>query len=88
MVSSAATEIMSYYFITEREKLISSAKEASISRLFGGIHFKSDLSEGLNLGSQIGKLIVEKIKNETDLRGNIIDTPISQFLDAPIMPKY
>lgn len=38
------------------------AQEASISRLYGGIHYRSDLEEGAKVGEQLGKLVVSKLE--------------------------
>lgn len=85
---SAAFTVLSYYFPTEAEKLNKLAEDASISRLYGGIHFMSDLSEGLRMGRFIGNTIVEYLKTQSDGNGAMVDFPVSEFLDAPIMPKY
>ncbi len=38
------------------------AKEAAMSRLYGGIHFKYDNDEGNIVGTKIGEFVVKKIK--------------------------
>jgi PAP2 superfamily len=38
------------------------ANEASISRLYGGIHYRFDLTEGAKQGEALGKFIVNKLK--------------------------
>jgi hypothetical protein len=38
------------------------AQEASISRLYGGIHYRFDLDAGNESGMKIGKNIVELLK--------------------------
>jgi hypothetical protein len=38
------------------------AQEASISRLYGGIHYRFDVEEGAKQGEQLGKFIVSKLK--------------------------
>jgi hypothetical protein len=38
------------------------ANEASISRLYGGIHYRFDLTEGTKQGEAVGKFIVNKLK--------------------------
>lgn len=46
------------------------AEEASLSRLYGGIHFRSDIVEGAKVGEQIGRFIDKKLhfnRNEKDL---------------------
>jgi len=44
------------------------ADEASMSRLYGGIHFRSDLQEGQIVGRKIGEFVIQQLhlkKNET-----------------------
>ncbi len=38
------------------------AQEASISRLYGGIHYRFDIDEGAKQGEALGKFIVSKLK--------------------------
>jgi hypothetical protein len=38
------------------------AKQASISRLYGGIHYRSGCDAGLSLGEKVGKSVVEKMR--------------------------
>jgi hypothetical protein len=38
------------------------ADEASWSRLYGGIHFRADLEEGMIIGRKIGEYIVQKLR--------------------------
>ncbi len=38
------------------------AQEASISRLYGGIHYRFDIDEGAKQGEALGKFIVNKLK--------------------------
>lgn len=40
------------------------AAEASISRVYGGIHYRSGVDAGANQGKKIGSFIIEKIKLE------------------------
>jgi membrane-associated phospholipid phosphatase len=57
--SAAAAGVLGY-FSPERQKwLDEKAAEASISRLYGGIHFRFDLEGGAWQGRQIAKLAVE-----------------------------
>lgn len=37
------------------------AQEASISRLYGGIHYMFDLDSGNAMGRRVGELIVKKL---------------------------
>lgn len=38
------------------------AEEAAISRLYGGIHFRDAIEEGLEQGREIGRLVVERVQ--------------------------
>lgn len=42
------------------------ALEASMSRLYGGIHFRSDLERGNEVGQQIGEHIVQRLRIRSD----------------------
>ncbi|MBD3748097.1 MAG: vanadium-dependent haloperoxidase [Sphingobacteriales bacterium] len=44
------------------KSFITAANEAGISRLYGGIHYRSGVEEGLVQGKQIGNYIVNKLK--------------------------
>ena len=77
-ISNAAAEVMTEYFgkvsftdtsskefgIPSREikSFKDAAQEASISRLYGGIHYRFDLEEGNKLGQTVGEIVVAKIK--------------------------
>ena len=38
------------------------ANEASISRLYGGIHFRDAIENGQDQGKRVGSYIIEKLK--------------------------
>jgi hypothetical protein len=40
------------------------ARECSISRVYGGIHYSSGCEQGLKVGAEIGKFIAQKIKTK------------------------
>ena len=77
-ISHAAAEVMTEYFgniaftdtslkefgIAEREvkSFRQAAAEASISRLYGGIHYRFDLEEGNVLGRKVGERVVNRIR--------------------------
>ncbi|MGL5150071.1 MAG: phosphatase PAP2 family protein [Clostridium sp.] len=88
VVSAVVTTVLSYFFPKEKDKLDKIAEEASMSRLYAGIHFKPDLYEGVRLGRYIGNLIIEEIIKDMDKDGVMIDIPELQFKDAPINPDY
>jgi len=62
--SAAAAVTLSYFFPEEQDALWRMAQEASISRFYGGIHYRFDLEAGNNLGRQIGYLAVEYSKEQ------------------------
>jgi hypothetical protein len=52
--SGAAAEVLSYLFPGGRADFEAQRDEASISRLYGGIHYRSDLEVGKTHGQRIG----------------------------------
>ena len=88
VVMATAIEILMYYFPKEKNKLLKIHQDMSSSRLYGGVHFKSDLYEGAKLGKQIGMMIVLEATKERDVKGKKIDDPMGDMLDADILPKY
>src|SRR5688572_3172794 len=52
--SGAAAEVLSYLFPSSGRQFDAQATEASLSRLYGGIHYRSDLEEGMAHGERIG----------------------------------
>jgi hypothetical protein len=52
--SSAATVILSYLFPAAADKFAAMRDEAAISRLYGGIHYRSDIEKGKEHGAKIG----------------------------------
>jgi hypothetical protein len=51
--SGAASEVLARYFPRDARELRAWAQEAAVSRLYGGIHFRSDNDAGLALGKQV-----------------------------------
>jgi membrane-associated phospholipid phosphatase len=60
--SGAAAEVLAYIFPDEAKSLQAMAEEASISRLYGGIHYRFDSEIGVEVGRQIAALAVERGK--------------------------
>jgi hypothetical protein len=46
---------------------IQAAEEASISRLYGGIHYRDGIDQGIWQGKEVGKLSITKLKNYYNL---------------------
>lgn len=54
--SGAASTVLSSYFPARAEDLAALAEEAAVSRLYGGIHYRSDNEGGLALGRRVGQV--------------------------------
>lgn len=86
VISGVAEVILSYFFPPEAEKLTGLAEENSISRLYGGVHFVEDIDEGLRLGRQIGRIVVEELIRQGDSAQTKMDIPITEDRNADLPP--
>jgi hypothetical protein len=57
--SGAASTVLASFLPRRSDQLQELAEEAAISRLYGGIHFRSDNDAGLKLGRQVGRVATE-----------------------------
>jgi hypothetical protein len=62
--SGAAAEVLGYLFPDDAETFSSKATEAARSRLYGGIHYPIDNERGLEMGHEIGTLVVERARQD------------------------
>jgi PAP2 superfamily len=85
-ISGATAEILSYFFPTEKERLVELAKECADSRLYAGVHFPVDNEEGLRLGKQIGSIVASELRKEENNRGQSIDVPYRENRHAKLTP--
>jgi len=51
--SAAAADVMSYFFPNGTSSFAAMRDEAGISRLYGGIHYRSDIDAGKSLGGRV-----------------------------------
>jgi membrane-associated phospholipid phosphatase len=58
--SGAASEVLAYVFPNEQKALQTMANEASMSRLYAGIHYRFDCAQGAVLGCSIGQVAVQR----------------------------
>lgn len=86
VISGTVEVILTYFFPPEAEKLRELAEECSISRLYGGVHFLEDLTEGLRLGRQIGRIIVNELRKQADMYQSGIDIPVVDNKHADLVP--
>jgi PAP2 superfamily len=54
-ISAAAAGVLAEFFPDQAPRFADMATEAAESRLWGGIHFRSDNAEGLKLGASVGR---------------------------------
>ncbi len=59
--SGAAEVVLARFFPKSAGWLQAQAEEAAMSRLFGGIHYRSDNEEGLELGRDVGREVVQRV---------------------------
>lgn len=85
-ISGCASTILSYFFPAESTRLEELAEECAISRLYGGVHFPVDNNEGLQLGRQIGHLIINTLKKQKNSNGQPIDIPYTIKKNANLIP--
>ncbi len=57
--SGAASEILRHFFPAQKASLQHMAEEASLSRVYGGIHYRFDCVEGLKQGRAIAALAIQ-----------------------------
>lgn len=60
-ISAAAAAVLAHFWPARRAHFDAMADEAAMSRLWGGIHFRSDNEEGLRLGRAIGAEVVARL---------------------------
>jgi membrane-associated phospholipid phosphatase len=58
--SGASSEVLAYFFPQNAEQLRYLAEEAALSRLYAGIHYRSDNETGLQSGQQLGALAIRR----------------------------
>lgn len=62
--SAAVAEVLAYLFPEDAELFRAKAEEAARSRVYGGIHYRSDNEAGAWLGRRIGRLVVERARRD------------------------
>lgn len=58
--SGAASTVLGYIIPARAQAYIDMAKEASVSRMYGGIHYRSDCEVGLATGNKVGNYAVNR----------------------------
>ncbi len=58
--SGAAATVLGYVVPAKAQQYNDMAKEASLSRLYGAIHYRSDCDKGLETGNKIGNYAINR----------------------------
>jgi len=58
--SGAASAVLGYLFPSDKASFDAMAQEASVSRIYGGIHYRFDCETGLRCGKAIGSFAVKR----------------------------
>jgi hypothetical protein len=56
--------VLAYLFPHDALALNALGNEAGESRLWAGIHFRSDIDAGLALGRAVANLVIERVKKD------------------------
>ena len=56
--------VLAYLFPREADFFTAQAQEAGFSRLWAGIHFRSDIEAGLGIGRAVAQRVIERAKND------------------------
>jgi hypothetical protein len=62
--SGAASTVLAYIIPSKTAEYEAMAQEASNSRLYGAIHYRSDCEKGLEMGRKIGSLAIQKAHHD------------------------
>jgi len=62
--SGAAAAVLAYIHPQEQGRYFSMADEASVSRLYGAIHYRMDIEVGMTMGKNIGQKAVNRGRND------------------------
>lgn len=62
--SSAAGGVLSYIFPNEKSGLQAKVQEASLSRVYAGIHYRFDCDQGVIVGGQVAQHAIQRGEND------------------------
>jgi hypothetical protein len=63
--SGAAAGVLSYIFPKEQSQVQAQAQQASLSRVYAGIHYPFDCDQGLRVGYEVAQRIVQYGENDS-----------------------
>jgi membrane-associated phospholipid phosphatase len=62
--SGAAATVLGHLVPANADKYTAMAQEASLSRMYAGIHYRSDCEKGLEVGHNIGNIAVQRAQTD------------------------
>jgi membrane-associated phospholipid phosphatase len=65
-ISAAAALVLGELFPAESDFFVAQAREAAMSRLWGGIHYPHDNDQGLLVGQHVGRKVVRVMEKDRD----------------------
>ena len=71
---TAPATVLGYLFPRDAHYVLSRAEENAASRVWAGIHFRSDVDAGVAMGQEVGKAVIEYAKAA---HGAPVDAPTS-----------
>jgi membrane-associated phospholipid phosphatase len=97
VVAGAAQAVLTYLYPDDADAIAERAEEAAQSRVAAGVQFPSDISAGLDLGRQVGALVVDRGMQDgfsVPWNGTIPNTPglwsLAGYPDGatPVSPNF
>ncbi len=64
MFDGPYADVLSYLFPRYAAEFTALAQEAGFSRLWAGIHFRSDIEAGLAIGRSVAQRVIERARND------------------------
>lgn len=87
-VSAAAAGVLSHYLPEQKSRWHALAREAAVSRLYGGIHFASDNEQGLALGLQVAQACIAAFEGAgTNSLTRLVTAPAGMSPDFFALPR-
>lgn len=65
--STANANVIADFFPAQAESILAAGAEAGLSRIWGGIHYRSDVDAGSALGKDVAQWVLGRIRNMTDI---------------------
>jgi membrane-associated phospholipid phosphatase len=63
-ISTSASVVMAELFPVHATRYHRKAEEASLSRVYGGVHYRFDIEAGDSLGARVGRAVVARMRSD------------------------